>query len=62
VIGVAAAAWLAELAKGVEPMLLTSWETVQAAHPDEAVRWCRHDRVTLRGRSVEIQLATCRSS
>lgn len=55
-----AASRLTELAKTVDPMLLTSWETVEAACDDESARWQRHDSVTLRGRSVETVLATCR--
>jgi adenylate cyclase len=54
-----AASRLTELAKTVDPMLLTSWETVEAAGLEESARWHKHDSVTLRGRSVETQLATC---
>ena len=55
-----AASRLTELAKAVEPTLLTSWETVEAAGDDEARHWQQHEAVTLRGRSAETMLATLR--
>lgn len=54
-----AASRLTELAKDVEPTLLTSWETVEAAGEEEAAHWRRHETVTLRGRSIETVLACC---
>lgn len=54
-----AASRLTELAKDVDPMLLTSWETVEAAGGDEATHWRRHDTVRLRGRGVDTELASC---
>ncbi len=55
-----AAARLTELAKDVEGRLLVSWDSVEAADPDEAEHWERHDTVTLRGRSTETVTAVPR--
>lgn len=53
-----AASRLTELAKEVEGGLLATWESVDAADPEEAEHWHRHDTVVLRGRNTETVLAT----
>ncbi|MBC9732861.1 adenylate/guanylate cyclase domain-containing protein [Nocardioides marmotae] len=51
------AARLTDLAKEVPGCVLAAWDSVEAAAPEEARRWRRHDPVVLRGRSEETETA-----
>jgi adenylate cyclase len=51
------AARLTDLAKEVPGRVLATWSAVEAAGPDEASYWTRHESITLRGRSEETATA-----
>ncbi|WP_198412615.1 adenylate/guanylate cyclase domain-containing protein [Nocardioides mangrovicus] len=50
------AARITDLAKDVDGALLAAWDSVAAAHPDEAAHWQRYGTERLRGRSSDTEL------
>lgn len=54
------AARFTDLAKGLPGNALAAWRTVEAAGPEEAEHWRRHQPVVLRGRSEPTETAVLR--